>query len=622
MSRIRVDNIIVKDFKRIRTQEINLNSITALVGGNTSGKSSVLQAAQLCIAIMQASYVGKKRHSVEKLGTLANEAVSYRPTELLLSLRHGESASQTKSFSMGYTCTKFNDDGTEARMQLEVAVTRGKNANLALRYTGNTSLLPILGDRDNPFSIFTPGLSGIPLREEWRTRGVLDAAAMHGDANLYLRTLLDHLIHKNMTDNVVAAWRSELIDIDRLPPEAPWFVFSTLLDKCYPGARIYIKHDREKDRYISVTVKYLGQSTPLDMASTGMLQVIQILAYACFYHPPLLLLDEPDAHLHADSQTRLFQALKGLTETTNTRIVLATHSPQLIQLMLNDQSASVVWMDKGAEVEVLAGQRPAIPLLMELGALTVGADVFVPANKIIILTEDSEAEMVKLFARANGVQNFACLSYNGCGNLSGARQLAVLLSELRPDAKIVIHRDRDFRTVEEMAFEQLLASAWYASNGGERIVELFTPLNDIEHSFLNLDHLSHVFNGVAVREQIETALNEAIATKRDDLTGRIRAARAVVKMELYDSDRMKRKTDFRARSGIAEAPPRINIFLPEDGTHPLMLEQCHGKTVFRAFLNKLHRAVGGDTRTFPGYILRESEHLRTQGWMVGLQHEV
>ena len=94
MSYIEVNKVIVKDFKRIKALEISLSSITALVGGNTSGKSSVLQAAQLGVALAQASFVRTKRNGVvERLGTISNEAVSYRPTDMLLSLRHGEPAS-------------------------------------------------------------------------------------------------------------------------------------------------------------------------------------------------------------------------------------------------------------------------------------------------------------------------------------------------------------------------------------------------------------------------------------------------------------------------------------------------------------------------------------------------
>ena len=616
MSDISVEKIIIKDFKRISGIEIDLKPITALVGGNTSGKSSVLQAAQLCVSVVQASFRKVKRGGdIDFHTTLANESVSYRPTEYLLDLKHGGTATQTGGFKIGFECSGKNLEGAEVRKTLTMGVLRGKNANLALSYEGDKKLIPVFGNRDRPFSIFAPGLSGIPLREEWRTRGALDAAAMHGDANLYLRTLLDHLLHKDLADDKVQAWCDEKIDIDSLPDTAPWRTFSSLLDRCYPGARVYVRHDREKDRYINVSVSYRSQSVALDMASTGMLQVIQILAYACFYKPPLLLLDEPDAHLHADSQARVYEALKGLAAKGDIRIVFATHSPQLIQLMLDDPESSVVWMEEGKRVEVGEEGRPAIPLLMELGALTLGAEVFSPGTRTVLLTEDKDAGPVKMFARANIARDFACLSYNGCGNLAGARQLARLLAELRPDLKVIIHRDRDFRTIEEVAFEKAVFDNWLKNDKVDRVLELFTPFNDVEHSFLQPAHLAEVLVDRLDAERITAILADVIAVQRDEITDCIRVARRVVENNLYKSERMKKKTALRMQTGIGDEPPREREFLPANGTVPLSLDQCHGKTVFRAFVAALHKELGGDSKAIPLLILKESEHLQAAEWL-------
>ncbi|EPL0405931.1 DUF2813 domain-containing protein, partial [Serratia marcescens] len=54
--RVRLDRIVIKDFKKIEVLDIELKPVTSLIGGNTSGKSSALQAAQLGISILQASY--------------------------------------------------------------------------------------------------------------------------------------------------------------------------------------------------------------------------------------------------------------------------------------------------------------------------------------------------------------------------------------------------------------------------------------------------------------------------------------------------------------------------------------------------------------------------------------
>lgn len=614
MADIRVDKIYIQNFKKIENQEINLKPITVLVGGNTSGKSSILQAAQLCTSLMQSAYIENTGRTIKKLKTLALDEVFYRPTEKLLNLRHGDAASQTKGFKLGFECTLSKKGEESETLSLLVSVTRGKNANLALNYDGNDKLMPTIGDRDLPFSIFTPGLSGIPLKEEWKTRGALDAAAMHGDANLYLRTLLDHLLHKDLPIETVSDWCRGALEIEDLPENSSWRTFCTFLNDCYPGAYVYIKHDSAKDRYIDVSVEYKGLEFTLDSSSTGMLQVIQILAYACFYAPPLLLLDEPDAHLHADSQARLHRALKALTTNTATRVVLATHSPQLVQLMMNDESTHIIWLDSGKEVAVPAGQLPAIPMLMELGALALGAQAFDPNNKLIVLTEDKETEFVKTFIKANYDESFACLSYHGCGNLPGARQLSVLLSELRPDARIVIHRDRDFRTTEEMLFELKLAIARFKLDGCERALEVFTPLNDVEHSFLSSQHLERSLAGLASPQQIQEALRNALEIKRDELTEKIRSARNVIKRNLYDCERMKKKTDDRISSGLPLKPPKNKSFLPEDGRHPIEITQCHGKLAYRAFTTELHKIIKGDSKLIEPSIIVCTEFLRDKTW--------
>lgn len=109
---------------------------------------------------------------------------------------------------------------------------------------------------------------------------------MHGDANLYLRTVLDHLFTHDL-DEVGKTWRQER-DIDCLP-DSGWRTFSKLFERCYPSTRVIVRHDQQRDRYVQVEVETSDATVTLDMASTGMLKVIQIIAYACVYAPPLIL---------------------------------------------------------------------------------------------------------------------------------------------------------------------------------------------------------------------------------------------------------------------------------------------------------------------------------------------
>ena len=185
--RIRLDQIVVNQFKRIETLTIDLAPVTALVGGNTSGKSSALQAAQLGVSILQAALRGTLGNgNPDFAGTVANDAVLFRPTQQLLDLRRAGPATQNLGYSVTY---RGVDLDTNTNKEMTVEVRRGKNANIAITRQGDDDLAAVLANGDHPFSIFTPGLSGIPMREEWRTKGSMDAAVMHGDANLYLRTV-------------------------------------------------------------------------------------------------------------------------------------------------------------------------------------------------------------------------------------------------------------------------------------------------------------------------------------------------------------------------------------------------------------------------------------------------
>jgi len=608
--RVRLDQIVVSHFKRIETLTIELKPVTALVGGNTSGKSSALQAAQLGVSILQAAFRGTRANgNPDFAGTVANDAVLFRPTEQLLDLRRGDRATQNLGYSITYSGMDLDTDTAKV---MTVEVRRGKNANIAINRTGDEDLAAVLANGDRPFSILTPGLSGIPMREEWRTKGAMDAAVMHGDANLYLRTVLDHLFTRDLDETARTAWRQGR-DIGILP-NSGWKTFSNLLDRCYPGTRVIVEHNPQHDRYVKVNVETPDSRVTLDMASTGILQVIQIIAYACFYAPPLLLLDEPDAHLHADSQSRLYEALRGVAAETQTRILFASHSPQLIQRLMYDPDAAVVWMSEGARVPVDDAQRPAIPVLMTLGALSAGADAFDPARPVILLTEDKLVQPVSVLAKANGApDNIAVLSYNGCGNLAAARLLANMITDMRPDARIVLHRDRDFRTESEMQFELSTAAAERQRNGVTRVTEVFTPLNDVEHSFAQATHLKQVFSELAP-ELIDAAIADVTAFKRDDLVNAARVAREQVSTSLYGSPRKRGKPEWAA-SNMPDNSPPIGGFVPANGLTAVSFEHTHGKMLMDGIRPKIHQHVGGASQTSNNRIYTATNHLQTQSWM-------
>ncbi|KIC09087.1 hypothetical protein RA19_17570 [Leisingera sp. ANG-M1] len=331
----------------------------------------------------------------------------------------------------------------------------------------------------------------------------------------------------------------------------------------------------------------------------------------------MLLLDEPDAHLHADSQSRPYEALKGVAAETQTRILFASHSPQLIKRLMHDFNAEAVWMAEGAKVPLDEAQRPAIPIMMTLGALAAGAEIFDPARQVILMTEDKDSEPVRVLALANGVPEIlTVLSYNGCGNLPAARLLANMISDMRPDAQITIHRDRDFRTEQEMVFELATASAERDRNGITGVSELFTPLNDVEHSFAQSDHLKAIFHDVAPA-LIDAAITDETALRRDNLVQAAHVAREQIRANTY-VPRKQTKEEWGA-TGMPNQAPGVAGFKPANSLVPVSFEHTHGKKPMAGLKLRIHAHVGGASQETATRLFSVSEHLRAEAWTNAFQ---
>ncbi|MBI5017134.1 MAG: AAA family ATPase [Deltaproteobacteria bacterium] len=71
-----------------------------------------------------------------------------------------------------------------------------------------------------------------------------------------------------------------------------------------------------------------GKPTPLDIMSggSGLHQVLLLLACLYTRAGSVLLIDEPDAHLHVFLQDTIFSEIRSVAAKTNSQVVLATHS--------------------------------------------------------------------------------------------------------------------------------------------------------------------------------------------------------------------------------------------------------------------------------------------------------
>ncbi|QFY63532.1 AAA family ATPase (plasmid) [Rhizobium grahamii] len=99
--------------------------------------------------------------------------------------------------------------------------------------------------------------------------------------------------------------------------------------------------------------------------STGEVRFIKLLAQACMFieNGSLILLDEPETHLHPNFVARLMSALESLLSDTGSCAIVATHSVYVVREVFHDQ-VLVVEKDDDGKVNV------RVP-----GMRTFGADI-------------------------------------------------------------------------------------------------------------------------------------------------------------------------------------------------------------------------------------------------------
>jgi hypothetical protein len=361
-----------------------------------------------------------------------------------------------------------------------VALRRGRNRNIQVSIEGK-ALGERLQDLTAPFSVYAPGLAGVPREEHYISPGVLRRAIARGDANLVLRNVLYQLSRK---------------------PEA-WAQFHDDLRELFPYIELGVSFNEDTDEYIRATASFGDDAPlPLDAAGTAVLQASQILSYVTLFKPELLILDEPDSHLHPNNQRALCSLIFELSQSRGFQAVMSTHSRHVLDAMRG--RGSLVWLSKGAIVP--NAENEATKMLLDIGALD-SIDYFASGTgRCVVATEDEDKDAVRQVLWSSGFREDETdvLSYSGASKADAAIVLGRFLKDKAPNVTMVVHRDRDYLSDDDVSrFEQQLAQ--------HDIRAFVTGPSDIEGYYLSPDHVSRqhpTLDKARVRELIEQAHTE------------------------------------------------------------------------------------------------------------------
>ncbi|WP_347716394.1 AAA family ATPase [uncultured Actinomyces sp.] len=415
LTKVRISN-----FKRIKEAELEIGPVTYIVGGNNSGKSSAIQAIHTAVTAAQ---VGRKRQQQ----VIPTSSLRYSPAAGFESIGHGRLLENKADGHRAIVEFSSQTDNPTEDSKYRVALYRGRNYDSigVDREPKQGRLADRIQDPRKLFSIYTPGLSGIPLREEYMSYASVFQRAAGGEANLVFRNIL-RLIDEG----------DKLHELEN--------AISTLIGE---EISIYIDADEEEDFYITVKAS-IGDDdhcVPVELWGTGLLQITQLYSYVILFQPSVFLADEPDAHLHPSRQRILASAFDDIAENYGCQVIAATHSEHLISS--RPENTKLIWMRDG-ESETY-DREELIPLLMHLGCLD---EVSPNGDQILLLTEDQNHNHLTTAINRLGKEGYhvKVIPVNGVSNLGIADTFVRLKEQMSNCTQIVIHRDRDFLIDDEI----------------------------------------------------------------------------------------------------------------------------------------------------------------------------
>jgi len=294
-----IRQVVIKGFKRFGEVTFDLPGHVVIAGPNNTGKTTLLQAiAAFALAL---GFWLRKNDFQRHGGAYARvpvtrqvfSAVPLRMFDLLWTDRKYAKPIEVTVREDGWTVTmEFIPDSTE-----QIYVRPKRDADGQALQIGLVDLR----------AVFVPPMTGLSTEEPVYQTPKIDQLLGLGKPGDVLRNLLvqahhDQIAWGDLTDSIRRLFGYEL-----LAPDAS-------------GADIVAEYRT-------------GPSAPrLDIASagSGFQQVLMLLTFLNTRAGSVLLLDEPDAHLHIILQDAIYGELRSVAQRQRSQLVVATHSEVII----------------------------------------------------------------------------------------------------------------------------------------------------------------------------------------------------------------------------------------------------------------------------------------------------
>lgn len=471
-------------FKQFADETFDLTGQSVVLAGpNNSGKTTLLHAIatwHLAVQRWTTAQVRKDRRISVTLEEFT--ALPLREMNLLWFDRHvskrGPSGKPPRSAPIYIEVTAKLPDDTTQSLAVELMYANEKLVHVRpVDGVSDPKTIKNLPEFVTAMRVaHVPAFSGIGTQEPRHAPGMQNKLLGEGKAGEIVRNLLLEIWEKSNRDPSKAPWNSLAGDIETL------FGFE-IMPPDFSDRRPYIVSEYRPKVHDSKT---RGPKLDIANAGSGFHQVLLLLSF--FYGKPssILLLDEPDAHLHVILQRQVADHMRQVAASQACKLIIATHA----EVLLSDAEPTEVISFVGGHAHRLASHQEkrtvtdALKTLTSLDLLNASH-----AGAVLYVEDDSDAKLLREWARVldHPAQAFLNAPYlwplRGKGNFDNARRHFRCLRLVSPDFAGVCVLDSDGE------------GAHNPNAGPEGMIVFRWPRYEIENYLLNPQVLSRANGG-------------------------------------------------------------------------------------------------------------------------------
>ncbi|HSD15582.1 MAG TPA: AAA family ATPase [Flavobacterium sp.] len=407
-----IKKIELKNFKRFKEKEINLlpNELSLIVGGNNSGKSSVLHALavwEYCKTVLKYEKSPKSILKGFKGDGYGINIDDFTPINIPSLKYLWTNLNPSSGYNLTIKCYWDIDNNVERFLKIGLALTQERLFIKALESN-------IEEGESVPQIAYLPPFAGITDKEQWYPLAYRNKVIGQGLAGAVLRNTIIELYNANLKlreDKKGAKSKISSSDLKYIRENDSFEKLNKVLFETFKGVihpqdfnpefHTNIKIDFAKGTLVKnrFTKHQNYNKRDIMVEGSGFLQWLSVYTFAINPKIDILLLDEPDAHLHNSLQGQLIEKLGEISKDLKKQILIATHSTDVVKSLHHG-----IILHVSNSISYLTNEHQKIKVLSGLGTeFFPKLDKLQRFKKVLFIENNSDADLLKKWANSLGL---------------------------------------------------------------------------------------------------------------------------------------------------------------------------------------------------------------------------